>query len=172
MLASKGRQTRGPIMYHSILLAYDGSREGRLALREGARLAQVCGASVTLVAVVDPTAGMTLAVDPAGLFIPPDQTETYQKILDEGAERLSRMGLTHSVRLERGQPVERIAAVAEEVGADLVVVGHAQQGVFARWLLGSVTADLVDQLHCTLLVARMEISDETLFAAAAERPAS
>jgi nucleotide-binding universal stress UspA family protein len=150
-------------MYKHILLAYDGTREGRLALREGARLAQLCAAQVTLMAVIDPAIGMALSADPVGVYIPPDQTATFQKTLDEGAERLTRMGLSHHARLERGQPAERIAAVAKEIAADLVVVGHQRQGVLSRWLVGSVTSDLTDALECSLLVARMEISDEVLF---------
>jgi nucleotide-binding universal stress UspA family protein len=44
-------------MYKRILLAYDGSVEGRTALREGALLARQCGAEVFLLAVlVDPGA--------------------------------------------------------------------------------------------------------------------
>ena len=35
-------------MYKRILLAYDGSVEGRTALREGALLARQCGAEVFL----------------------------------------------------------------------------------------------------------------------------
>ena len=151
-------------MYEHILLAYDGTLEGRLALREGARLAQISGAKVTLMAVVDPGYGVGLAVDPIGAYFPPDQTESFQKILDEGIARLTRMGLSHEARLERGQPAERIAAVARDISADLVVVGHQRQGVVAGWLLGSVAADLTNSLHCSLLVARKEISDDLLFA--------
>ena len=150
-------------MYKHILLAYDGSREGRLALREGAKLAQVCKAEVTLLAVVDLSSAIGLAPDPAALYFPPDETETYQKILDEGVERLKRMGMTPNARLERGQPADRITAVSVEIGADLVVVGHQRQGAVARWLLGSVTSDLSDILGCSLLVAKMELSDEELF---------
>jgi nucleotide-binding universal stress UspA family protein len=40
-------------MYKKVLLAYDGSIEGRLALREGAKLAQLCRAEVFLLAVVE-----------------------------------------------------------------------------------------------------------------------
>src|SRR5882724_7791095 len=42
------RQSRGQILYKKVLLAYDGSIEGRRALREGAKLAQFCGAEVFL----------------------------------------------------------------------------------------------------------------------------
>jgi nucleotide-binding universal stress UspA family protein len=40
-------------MYKRVLLAYDGSIEGRRALREGAKLAQLCDAEVFLLAVVE-----------------------------------------------------------------------------------------------------------------------
>lgn len=151
-------------MYRTILLAYDGSREGRLALREGALLAQTCNARVVLMAVVEPSVGYGMAIDPAVAYLPPERTEDFQNILDEGVARLNRMGLTPVARLETGLPVERITAVAAEISADLVVVGHQKQGVMARWLLGSVTASLSDSLSCSLLVARTEVSDDVLFA--------
>jgi nucleotide-binding universal stress UspA family protein len=151
-------------MYQHILLAYDGTLEGRRALREGAHLAKMFGAKVTLMAVVDPGYGAGFVVDPIGAYFPPDQTESFQKVLDEGVERLTRMSLPHQARLERGQPSERIAAVARDISADLVVVGHQRQGVVAGWLLGSVASDLTNSLECSLLVARTEISDEVLFA--------
>ena len=39
-------------MYKRVLLAYDGSVEGRTALREGALLARQCGAEVFLLSVL------------------------------------------------------------------------------------------------------------------------
>ena len=39
-------------MFKRILLAYDGSPEYRAALRQGAELAQFCGADVHLLAVI------------------------------------------------------------------------------------------------------------------------
>jgi len=154
-------------MYRTILLAYDGSLEGRLALREGARLAQVCGARVVLVAVVAPIPDFVVG-DASAVYLPPDQTENVQEILDEGLARLVRMGLVPEARLERGQPTDRIFSVAEEVAADLVVVGHPKQGAMARWLRGSVTKALSDRLNCSLLVARHEISDDVLFKGAGQ----
>lgn len=155
-------------MYRTIVLAYDGSLEGRLALREGARLAQICHARVVLVAVVEP-ASEVYTGDLGAVYFPDDKTEDFQKILDEGTARLRRMGLVPEARLEKGQPVERITSIAQEVGADLVVVGHHKQGALARWLKGSVTTSLSDSLSCSLLVARLEISDEELFGAAGAR---
>lgn len=149
-------------MYRTIVLAYDGSLEGRLALREGARLAQICHARVVLVAVVEPIPEIYTG-DFGAVYVPSHNTEDFQKILDEGVARLKRMDLVPEARLEKGQPIERITSIAQEVGADLVVVGHHKQGALARWLKGSVTTSLSDTLSCSLLVARLEISDDALF---------
>ena len=130
-------------MYKKVLLAYDGSVEGRRALREGAKLAQLCRSEVFLLAVVEVSSIMT---PEAGLTIPIElQTEDYKAILNEGTERLKALGFT-------------IAEVAEEIGAHLVVVGHRPQGALSRWF-GSIGSYLVKRLRCSVLVAQTEIGD-------------
>jgi nucleotide-binding universal stress UspA family protein len=77
-------------MYRKVLLAYDGSIEGRRALREGAKLAQLCRAEVFLLAVVELS---SIVTPDAGLAIPIDeQTANYKSILAEGVERLKALG--------------------------------------------------------------------------------
>lgn len=155
-------------MYRTIVLAYDGTLEGRLALREGARLAQICNARVVLMAVVEPKP--EVYVGDFGTVLPPDdRSADVKRVLDEGMDRLIRMGLTPEARLEIGDAAERIRSIAQEVGADLVVVGHHKQGALARWLLGSVTTTLGNTLGCSLLIARHDIPDSMLFPTQADR---
>jgi nucleotide-binding universal stress UspA family protein len=146
-------------MYDKVLLAYDGSIEGRRALREGARIAQLCRSEVFLLAVVEVSAGTgTLE---GGLVIPiTEQVEIYQKILREGVERLKAMGFSPTARLGMGEAGREIAGVAEEIGANLVVIGHRPDGPLARWWFSSVGTYLVKHLHCSILVAQTEIGDE------------
>ena len=150
-------------MYHMIVLAYDGSTEGRLALREGARLAQLCGADVLLLAVVDMTVGVSMA-GTAVPYAPPYDLNDYRSILDEGLSRLRQMGLSPRARIEAGEPVDRIVAVAVEEQADLVVVGHHRYGIIRRWLHPSVTVALADRLQCSLLAAKHDPGDDDLLA--------
>jgi nucleotide-binding universal stress UspA family protein len=139
-------------MYKTVLLAYDGSIEGRRALREGAKLAQLCCAKVFLLAVVELPSIMT---PEAGLAIPIDeQTANYKAILAEGVDRLKSLGYSPTSRLETGDAGQKIAEVAEEIKAHLVVVGHRPQG------FGSVGSYLVKRLRCSVLVAQTEISDD------------
>lgn len=151
-------------MYQNILLAYDGTLAGRVALREGALLAKRCDANVVLLAVIDSPAYVHVAADAGLAYVPEDMTQDFQKILDEGGARLTRLGLVHTAKLLTGDPVTCIVDVAEDSGADLVVIGHHKQGALARWFLGSVTAALIDRLNCSLLAGRLEISEEDLFA--------
>lgn len=147
-------------MYKKVLLAYDGSIEGRRALREGAKLAQYCNAEVFLLAVVEiSTVAMGLE---GGAFVMPvdERNEMYKDILAEGAERLKAMGFSPTTRLGMGDPGPEIVEVANEIGANLVVVGHRQQGPLARWWFGSVGSYLTKHLRCSILVAQTEIGDD------------
>lgn len=65
-------------MYRTILLAYDGTREGRLALREGAMLAKAFQSHIVLLAVVEHTF-MPVAIDVGVAYVPNDQSDEYQK---------------------------------------------------------------------------------------------
>jgi nucleotide-binding universal stress UspA family protein len=145
-------------MYKRVLLAYDGSIEGRRALREGAKLAQLCRAEVFLLAVVEINSVASLE---GGLAIPIDeQIANYKAILAEGVERLKALGFSPTARLGMGAAGQEIAEVAEEIEANLVVVGHRPTGPLARWWFGSVGTYLVKHLRCSVLVAQTEISDD------------
>jgi nucleotide-binding universal stress UspA family protein len=134
-------------LYKKVLLAYDGSIEGRRALREGAKLAQFCGAEVFLLAVVE-IASSVAPLD-GGVVISMDD----EAILAEGVERLKTMGFSPTARLGMGAAGQEIAGVAEEIGANLVVVGHRPAGPLARWWFGSVGTYLIEHLRCSVLVA-------------------
>jgi nucleotide-binding universal stress UspA family protein len=145
-------------LYKKVLLAYDGSIEGRRALREGARIAQLCEAEVFLLAVAEVSAG-TVGME-VGFVMPiTEQVEIFNKILAEGVERLKAMGFSPTAKLSTGEAGREIVKVAAEIGANLVVVGHRPGGLLTRWF-SSVGTYLVKNLRCSVLVAQTEISDE------------
>lgn len=53
-----------------------------------------------------------------------------------------------------GDPSDEILDLAQEVGADLIIVGSHNRTTLGRLLLGSVSESIVDNAHCTVLVAR------------------
>lgn len=148
-------------MYGKILLAYDGSVEGRLALREGAKLAKLCNAEVFLLAVINLSTAIMMAEGAAPGAVE-HQRDAYQKVLAEGVGRLKAKGFSPTARLEFGDPANQISTVAREIGAGLVVVGHRHQSAFARWWGGSVGASLLEELRCSLLIAQRDVADRAI----------
>jgi len=151
-------------MYKRILLAYDGSVEGRTALREGALLAQQCSANVFLLSVLTDYGTFLLgkaALAGASVRLEDD----FMEILNEGVARLRKLGFDPIARLVRGQPAEEIGNFAREIEADLIVVGHRRQSAFDRWWSGPKGAYLMDYTDCSLLVARNAVSNEAIEAA-------
>jgi nucleotide-binding universal stress UspA family protein len=151
-------------MYKRILLAYDGSVEGRTALREGALLARQCSAKVFLLSVLaDYETFLMAEAAVAGISVRIE--DDFTEVLNEGVARLKKLGFDPVAKLVRGQPAEEIGKFAREIKADLIVVGHRRQSAFDRWWSGPKGAYLMDYTDCSLLVARNAVSDEAIEAA-------
>jgi len=146
-------------MYKRILLAYDGSREGIIALREGALLAKRCGAQVFLLSVLPETEGLRMAEGVYGDVVG-QQIASYKTLLARGVSVLKRLGLEPVARLVVGEPAPQIGAFANDVGADLVVLGHRRQNLLQRWWSGGTGAYISDHVRCSVLIGRNPISDE------------
>ena len=153
----------GTTVYQRILLAYDGSIEGRTALREGALLARRFGAQVFVLSVIREAAGTKLGEGVGGGGVAQQRTE-YERVLQEGMARLAALGFQASGKLVIGEPAREIGAYAEQVKADLVVVGHRRQSAIGRWWSGPSGAYLSDHVSCSLLVCQ-NVIDEQQFAA-------
>ena len=138
-------------MYHKILLAFDGSPDGRVALAQAEKLATVCGATVHLLAIIDPSESMLIVE--AMSFIPDNRRFVIEAVLDEGVKRLRGAGCTAAGELKYGKPTEQIILSAREIDADLIVVGHRDQGTLARWLNGPVGESILHEPPCSVLVA-------------------
>jgi len=141
-------------MYKRILMAYNGTHEGRTALFACAEVAAFAKAETHLLAVASMPSSMFLTEG----FLPEELIEEEKKrmqgVLDEGLSALKERGFSVSGHLAVGEPVEEICRLASEIKCDLIVVGHKQKQSFAaRWWRGSVGATLLDYAPCSLLVA-------------------
>ena len=129
-----------------ILVGVDGSAESKQAAELAARLAASLHATVTFAYVV-PTP-VPLGPERYGLDL--DDLDEGQRaygnaVLREMAARCADAGAKIETRLDFGPPAERLAALVESGGFDLVAVGHRGRGAVQRALLGSV-ADRLAQI--------------------------
>jgi len=142
-------------MFNKILLAYNGTREGKSALLACAEIASFAKSETHLLAV----AGMPSSMFLTEGFLPEELLEEEKKraqeILNEGTAQLKQRGFSVSGHLAVGEPVEEICRLAAELKCDVIVVGHQQRASFAsRWWRGSVGKTLLDYAPCSIFVAQ------------------
>jgi nucleotide-binding universal stress UspA family protein len=153
-------------MYERIILAYDGSREGLVALREGALLARTCGAKVYLLSVLPLAESSATAPVADGGFsgAVAQPVDNYQALLDRGVNVLKKLGFDPVARLVVGEPAPQIGAFAREIDADLVVLGHRRRSFLERWWSGGTGGYVTEHVPCSVLIGRKPVSDDALAA--------
>ncbi len=83
------------------------------------------------------------------------------KVATEAESELRRIAADHNlpetteVLVKRGKPTTMILSVAQEIGADAIVVASHDPSI-ADYLLGSVAAYVVRHAHCSVFVVRGE----------------
>ncbi|MDE3021738.1 MAG: universal stress protein [Pseudomonadota bacterium] len=147
-------------MYQKILLAYDGSREGRAALRQGAEIATALQAETHLLAVIRPMPNLGFSDGMVSDSYYENERKQYQGILDEGVAKLLSRGLQVTGHLLYGEPVQQIKLFAREYNIDLIVAGHRHRSRLARWWSGSLDVSLLDDSPCSLLIAVLDENDQ------------
>jgi nucleotide-binding universal stress UspA family protein len=79
-----------------------------------------------------------------------EQERASERLLEEMAEKA---GLaTAERRVCSGMAAERLADLADEVDAELIVVGSRGRGAFKAAFLGSVSTSLIGVARCPVLV--------------------
>jgi nucleotide-binding universal stress UspA family protein len=141
------------MLFQKILLAYNGSREGKSALLACAEIASFAHSETHLLAV----AGMPSSMFLTEGFLPEELLEEEKKraqeVLNEGTEQLRQKGFKVAGHLAVGEPVEEICRLATELKADLIVLGHKQKASFAsRWWRGSVGKTVLDYAPCSIFI--------------------
>jgi nucleotide-binding universal stress UspA family protein len=132
-----------------IVVGYDGSEPARRALERAAELARVFGASVIVANVAPLYVGVGHGLVPVE---PLETPERQREQLAEAATRLAELGVEAETVDAVGEPARTIVAVADDRGADLIVVGTRELGSLERLLGGSVSDGVVHKAHCDVLV--------------------
>ena len=143
-----------------VVVAYDFSAAAALVLERAIQVVQRAPFhTLHVITVIDPRLGIAA--------IPPDGPIDYQyadRVQRELTQVVVASLIAGNVPLEVrtfahgriGRPATEILRLAEEVGADLIIVGsHNHTGV-RRWLLGSTAERVVREAGCPVVVARQK----------------
>jgi len=138
-------------MTKHLLVAYDGSPSARKALDFGIDLGGELGADLFVLAVIRPP---ELADDVETEAVIESAKDYFDNQFAQISEQVKAAGVQTRFEVAFGHPAEQIVLLAEKYQIDHIVMGHRGNTPFRRWLLGSVSKQVIDHASCTVTVVR------------------
>ena len=133
------------------LVGYDGSTSSQQAFRFALEWARATGGRVRVVSVVQVTEG---SADTCALMITDSGTKRCTALLQELKELAPDSEALIDAEVVRGSPGDALLDQVRSHGVDHIVIGHTERGALARWLLGSVSGDVLERAHVPVTVVR------------------
>ena len=137
-------------MYHSILLAADGSEYSYRAAEE---LLRFIGedTQVTILHVVDADAAKTDVLHGTqGRSLTDDRKEKLQEVTD----MFDRNDVNYSIRLEHGTPNKTVVKVANSGDYQAVILGTRGLNNLQEMMLGSVSHKVAKRANIPVIIAK------------------
>jgi nucleotide-binding universal stress UspA family protein len=145
-------------VFDSMVVGTDGSETAKEAVRQASDLANRLGATVHLVSAYEPVPEGRLREErqqvPDDMQWMVNPREDVSATLAEAAESLKEQGVSVETHAREGDPADAILDVAEEQGADLIVVGNKGMTGAKRFLLGSVPNKVSHHAPCSVMIIR------------------
>lgn len=140
-------------LYSHILLGLDLSEDSDQVVAKGANLAKLNDATLSMVHVIEP---LSFAY---GGDIPMDFSSVQEEIYQLAEQQMRKVGIQWNIPEERqhiviGRPESEIHTLAEDLGADLVMVGsHGRHGL--ALVFGSTANGVLHGATCDVLAVRV-----------------
>ncbi|HZN89547.1 MAG TPA: universal stress protein [Thermoleophilaceae bacterium] len=145
-------------MFASMVVGTDGSGTASEAVRQATQLAVQLKAKVHLVSAYEPVPEGRLRDErdqvPDDLQWMVNPREDVNETLAQAAEGLAAQGIDVEIHAREGDPADAILDVAEEMNADLIVVGNKGMTGAKRFLLGSVPNKVSHHAPCSVMIIR------------------
>jgi nucleotide-binding universal stress UspA family protein len=145
-------------MFGRIVVGTDGSDTAAEAVRQAAELAKTTGATLDIVSAYEPVPGDRLREEsqevPGDVAYAVGPREDVNQVLEGAARTAKGTGIEIQTHPREGEPADALLDVAEEVKADLIVVGNKGMTGAKRFLLGSVPNKVSHHAPCGVWIVR------------------
>ena len=145
----------------NILIATDGSEDSANALNFMLRFPFPRTSRMTVLTVVSDIPMLPQELDALDASQRRQLAEANRQLLADAEDlvecesaRLREDGWPGEVLVRNGNAVDEILSVAEEIKADLIVLGSHGTGLAKRFLLGSVSDRLLEYARCSVLIVK------------------
>lgn len=146
--------------FQNLLVPHDFSPDSEAALSAAIDLAKGLDATLHLLHVCQRPIEV---LSPYGVAVPAPMMDEIRAAaaqhMESVAARAREAGITVNSLVREGAAAEQIALTAEEIGADLLVMGTRGRTGFHHVLLGSVTERTVRIAPCPVLTVKADATD-------------
>ena len=142
--------------YDNILVAVDGSENGKKAFHKACRIAKEVDARLVVAHVVDYLTFATIEHYNQAIL---SEVEKFgKKLLEEHQEEAKQAGVEQvTTVLEFGSPRQKIPKeIAKKYDIDLILTGATGLNAVERVMLGSVSEAITRTAPCDVLIVRSE----------------
>lgn len=134
----------------TIVVGYDHTPGSQAALERAATLAKALGSKLVVTSVTPLMVGTGRS---GGPIDPADPPEKHAQQLAAARAYLEGQGITDAdYRPAIGEPADAIVQLAEERGADMIVLGTQEHGLINRLIGASVSDSVSHHAHCDVLM--------------------
>lgn len=144
-------------MFETIVVGTDGSQTAERAVDVAGDLGRLTGAAVYVVTAFRPVRSAVLAgvgamggAAAAPAWLGDDERVAAEEVVRRAWQRLAQTGVRATSIARLGEPADALLAVAEELSADLLVVGNRGMTGVRRYLLGSVADRVAHHAPCSV----------------------
>ncbi len=139
--------------YNNIVVAVDGSEEAKFAFEKAVEVAKRNEAKLHLVNIIDTRS--FAAIEAYDRSIQERAKEFAEEKLAEYKTAAEKEGVVAESLIEYGSPKTMITReISKKTEADLIVCGATGLNAVERFLIGSVSANIVRSAKCDVLVVR------------------
>jgi nucleotide-binding universal stress UspA family protein len=143
-------------VFKRIVIGTDGSETASEAVRQATELAKMSGARLDIVSAYEPIPRTRLQEEqrqaPGDVQYEISPREDVNLTLDSAAGTARNEGLEAQTHAMEGDPADAILDVAEEIKADLIIVGNKGMTGARRFLLGSVPNKVSHHAPCSVMI--------------------
>jgi nucleotide-binding universal stress UspA family protein len=141
-------------MFKKIVVAIDGSDISLKALEVALSEARIWNAELHVIYVVETSMFSSIPMDNTWEIIYSLLESEGKEVFQKSKERAAQDGVSLITHLKDGHAGNEIVSLAEELHADLIVIGSRGKTNIDRLLLGSVSEHVVRNSSCTTMVVR------------------
>ena len=146
-------------MFSRIVVGTDGSETAAEAVRQATELAKLSGAQLDIVSAFEPIPQQRVNAEareaPGDVQYEISPREDVNLILDAATGEAKKAGIEEvQAHAREGEPADAILDVAEEINADLIVVGNKGMTGARRFLLGSVPNKVSHHAPSSVIIVR------------------